>query len=726
MSRGFRLSRPPTWRVLLLAGLVWLLGSALFAPGLNPLTRWVFPADIEVRSMLGLFWQQAAMARADAADFWDDHKAWPENARALYQPDDNGLIALDMPAEFVLRYTFTKGFPPESGLRDARVELRFDPASRSWSCRPGTPAPPNTFLPSDCRPTLQSSAPIWLLSALLIAVLVLIALLLWLGLFDPRQRALRQQPRRLRRQPVRQLSALDRQLRLLRRREAALQAAEIAPEDWREALRFGTATPAEQAQALALRIGARSLPSSGWSLPGEVFEWQLPNSLPLALERALLYLPPATLPARDLVRHLRGVSTGQDVLLVLSPDPRCDAALLAYSSDPANLCVGFDQSSISEWLLHPAPQEPLLAQLSRQLKITRISPYQTRGGVTRPGSFFGRTQLLAQVLNREPGNYLLVGGRQLGKTSLMKAIERRFDEHPRVQCLYFSLRDHRLGARLAAELELPLDTGLDISLRALAARAGQRRLLLLLDETDLFLREDARAGYAQLASLRALSEEGVCHFMLAGFWDLYEATSLDFASPIRNFGEVIRLGALEAEACVALATEPLRRLGIGFESPALVARLVDECGQRANLVAMVCQYGLEQLERGERVISADTVERALGSDSIADALGGWSRLSPDPAACALDRSLVYRVAQQHLQAQPPLTMAQWLAELDAAGARAEPEAVRRSFARLQLAWVLLREDSGEGWRFAVPVQARQFHPGEVDALLGRELQGLAA
>jgi hypothetical protein len=71
-------------------------------------------------------------------------------------------------------------------------------------------------------------------------------------------------------------------------------------------------------------------------------------------------------------------------------------------------------------------------------------------------------------------------------------------------------------------------------------------------------------------------------------------------------------------------------------------------------------------------------------------------------------------------------MAQWLAELDAAGVRAEPEAVRRSFARLQLAWVLLREDSGEGWRFAVPVQARQFHAGEVDALLGRELQGLAA
>src|SRR5690606_26303866 len=134
--------------------------------------------------------------------------------------------------------------------------------------------------------------------------------------------------------------------------------------------------------------------------------------------------------------------------------------------------------------------------------------------------------------------------------------------------------------------------------------------------------------------------------------------------------------------------------------------LVHACGQRANLVAMVCQYALEHLDRGERVINAALVEQALRSEAIADALGGWSRLSPDPQACALDRCLVYRIAGQQLRELDALTMAQWLAELEAAGVPAAPEAVRRSFARLQLAYVLQRD--GEGWCFAVPVQGQQF------------------
>src|SRR5690606_24793038 len=112
----------------------------------------------------------------------------------------------------------------------------------------------------------------------------------------------------------------------------------------------------------------------------------------------------------------------------------------------------------TRWLLaaDPAadPTDVLVRTLARQLHVSRISPYQTRGGVSRPSSFFGRESLLARVVNREPGNYVLVGGRQLGKTSLMKAIQRRFDDHPRVRCHYLALRDHRLAARIASEAGL--------------------------------------------------------------------------------------------------------------------------------------------------------------------------------------------------------------------------------------------------------------------------------
>ena len=61
--------------------------------------------------------------------------------------------------------------------------------------------------------------------------------------------------------------------------------------------------------------------------------------------------------------------------------------------------------------------------MARQLQVTRISPYQTRGGVSRPSSFFGRAQLLAQVVNREPGNYVLVGDLAVDVTKIVAVKE---------------------------------------------------------------------------------------------------------------------------------------------------------------------------------------------------------------------------------------------------------------------------------------------------------------
>ncbi len=731
-----RLRGQVSWRRLLrvlaiLAG-VYVIGVLILRLWIANLTGFGPMQDHETAAMMGINWSEIARAQSDVVEHFEQHRSWPENPRAFYRLDDNGLLRIETPEPFVLRFGMSRGFAPETGLRDTWIRTRFDPATGRWDCQNDTPPLPRAWLRGDCLPPTQHWSPIeWLLFALTVAVAALILLLGGLALLDPRLAGLRKQPRRLRRQPISELPRLHRQLGWLRRRQSSLAAAEIAESDWREALSYAQADDDARAQMLALRVAARSRRSPGWSLPGQVYEWKLPPTLPLALDRALLYLPAAGTAARDLVRHLQSLQTGQDVLIVATRDAATDAALLAYASDTANLCVCLDQIAQCEWLLHPSPQDVLVAVLARQLRITRISPYQTRGGITRPAAFFGREQLLARVLNREPGNYLLVGGRQLGKTSLMKAIERRFAEHPRVYCHYLSLRDHRLGARLAAELDQPADTPIEALVALLAARAGQRRVLLLIDETDLFLREESRTGYAQLASLRSLSEEGRCHFMLAGFWDLYQATAIDYASPIRNFGEVITLGALEADACTALATEPLARLGIKFVQPELVQRLVQACGQRANLVAILCQHGLEQLERGERLLTEAHLDKAMDSDALLDALAGWARLSPDPADCAIDRIIVYRIAQTPAApgetadaVQAALTLVELMQLLSSRQIAVAAEAVRGAFARLQLAYVVQRR--GEGYAFAVPLFAAQFHAQEVDALLERELAALSA
>ncbi len=724
-------SRSRAWRWLrpvLIAAVTWFVGSALFAPWLNPWLTWKMQRDGETIMLLQRAHIDLMLAREEAHSDWLIEKRWPKEARVpgVHDPAE-AVWTIDVPAEFEVRFRYTDLFPAHSGLRGTALILRIDPQTQVWSCRPGTPAPPASLTPMDCR----VSQP-WTLVDVLTLVLVL-AFVAMAGVavlvFVARPAAILsiRDPQRVLRHPLEGLPTLDRHLGWLRHRSQLLLAAGVPTIRWREALRHVADDAEHRATRLATRIEARSIRAKDWALPGHVHAWTLPASLPVALERLWLYQPDPTLPAEDIVRRLRELPNGQDVVLVLSPSVDHDTALRAFANDPANLCVCADQATQTEWLLQPSATDVLVNLLARQLRVTRISPYQTRGGVTRPSAFFGRESLLARVLHREPGNYLLVGGRQLGKTSLMKAIERRFEGHPRVCCHYLSLRDHRLFERIAADLRLPADTPIDALVDALAERAGGRRLLLLIDETDLFMRHEAQHQYAQLNALRALSEEGRCHFMLAGFWDLYEAAMLDYASPIRNFGEIIHLGGLERDACVALATEPLARLGVRFTDATLPEFLATTCGQRANLVAIACQQVLEHLERHQRLVDPRRLHQALQSEAMADALAGWARLSPDPVACQIDRILVYRVAQAFHAARSdaaPITLASLLADFDTAGIALEAEMLRRSLARLQLAYVLKRENDGEHVVFAVPLFASQFHAGEVDALLGRELASL--
>jgi len=425
------------------------------------------------------------------------------------------------------------------------------------------------------------------------------------------------------------------------------------------------------------------------------------------------------------VRQLRLLQTGGDVVLIVSPHhPQSPMPLLQrHAQERANLHVLLDSPGQTEWLLCGAPDQVLLRLLATQLQVTRISPYQTRGGVTREDVFFGRERLLARVLNREPANYLVVGGRQLGKSSLLKAVQRRLQEHPAIACHYISLRDHRLTPRLATQFGLPVETPLEAIIEHLQKQSQGRRLYLLIDEADLFFRDEARNGYPQLSALRALSEEGRCWFMLAGFWDLYAAALLDYQSPLRNFGEILAIGGLEPAACHALATEPLRRLRLGFANDALAERLIEASGRRANLVAILCQECLEALGPDERVIEERHLRQAMASQPVQDALVGWGRLSTDEQACRLDRIAVYHTAQQ---GQTSLTALDALVQSH--GATGQAQALRRSLARLQLAYVLRRDEThgvhDASYVFTIPLLQRQFEPQETALLLKQELEGL--
>ena len=729
MSGPARLLQLPRsyWRAALLALFTLFIGTAILLPRYNPVTR----GSLQGAESSGRVWNEIILWRLALMEHVRQHESWPQDIASVAPEIAEPRVRMSSPRPFVLQADIVRD--SQMGvLSGTQVLLQLNMPSQDWSCQGGQPPTPPRYLPLNCSPSPSQPEhePFgWLRNIIWTCALVFGGLaLLWLvrhPLIGPAQL----KPGRLRRKPYQHLPQLDRLLRLTGRRSAVLRAAGIRPPDWQRALRLAGASPAARVRALAERLSATCKTAEGeWPVPGGMFEWTLPPDLPIALGRCLVYALPEQLEELEegeLVRQLRLLQTGGDVVLIVSPHhPQSPMPLLQrHAEDRANLHAVLDSPGQTEWLMGGEPAQVLLRLLAAQLQVTRISPYQTRGGVTREDVFFGRERLLARVLNREPANYLVVGGRQLGKSSLLKAVQRRLQEHPSIACHYLSLRDHRLTPRLATQFGLPVETPLEAIIEHLQSQSQGRRLYLLIDEADLFFRDEARNGYPQLSALRALSEEGRCWFMLAGFWDLYAAALLDYQSPLRNFGDILAIGGLEPSACQALATEPLRRLRVGYANDALAERLIEASGRRANLVAILCQECLQALGPDERVIEERHLRQALESQPVQDALVGWGRLSTDEQACRLDRIAVYHTAQQGHTSLTALD-----ALVQAHGATGQAQALRRSLARLQLAYVLRRDEThgvhDARYVFTIPLLQRQFEPQETELLLRQELESL--
>lgn len=242
--------------------------------------------------------------------------------------------------------------------------------------------------------------------------------------------------------------------------------------------------------------------------------------------------------------------------------------------------------------------------------------------------------------------------------------------------------------------------------------------MLRLDEADTFVAEDAARGYACLNGFRSLSDEGRCHFILAGFWSLYRSAGFDYQSPIKNFADTIQIGALEPEACRELVTNPMAALGLTYADAGMVERILTRTGGRANLIAILCDQMLPGLGLTERVLTAADLDRALASESVRNALEGWGALDgkrPEENSqdARLDRVIVYGlIGHERFRLADVLDLL--------GGLQVTPEAVKESLTRLELAFLVGRE--GDGYRWQVPLWRDLVLAEEPGRMLGQEVE----
>ena len=106
--------------------------------------------------------------------------------------------------------------------------------------------------------------------------------------------------------------------------------------------------------------------------------------------------------------------------------------------------VELNEKDLKNLALSNAPQSLLTRIIANQAELSDISPYQTEGPIGE-AMFFGRKAQLNTIVRRTLGNYMIFGARKSGKTSLLKALERRFkDKFSRVSGRPFSFAPGRL------------------------------------------------------------------------------------------------------------------------------------------------------------------------------------------------------------------------------------------------------------------------------------------
>ena len=261
----------------------------------------------------------------------------------------------------------------------------------------------------------------------------------------------------------------------------------------------------------------------------------------------------------------------------------------------------------------------ILDQISR----SRLAPYEKHRPVVG-AQFFGRKGEINKILNNPKENYLIVGIRRVGKTSLLKELERRMNEIDRpgrdqIRRLYVDCSVFESEEDFLSSITYHLDKS---ELKMLMGRASQSQrykslmferfcklhggmITFLIDEVDRMLVR-LKDPDAFFSTLRAASTAEHARFILAGFRQPMRDV-FNQKKSLHHMVDTMNLGKLKYDDVSMMVMQPMEKLRItirGRES--VINRIYRETAGLPNYVQFYCSTLLSQLDaRRDNVLSEE-------------------------------------------------------------------------------------------------------------------------
>lgn len=261
--------------------------------------------------------------------------------------------------------------------------------------------------------------------------------------------------------------------------------------------------------------------------------------------------------------------------------------------------------------------------LQLSLPWTYSNPYTGSAMQPAPPEMrYGRSEDIKSLTNMRNGAAIVFGGRQLGKTTLLKETQRRFNSPSQSHYAFMKQMDGNLDrAKLSSdEFEkhrysiwstlynfacesnmLKHVAGLtteqmEQSLYEYFGKNGEEKLLVCLDEIDPILALDAAHSFGIFRKLTGLVNGSFGRFkvVIAGLENTRKfGDAANF--PLHQLGSAVQVSIMTPTEALQLIREPMGYLGYEFESPLLMNRILVETNRHPGLIHIFCNEMINRL-----------------------------------------------------------------------------------------------------------------------------------
>lgn len=295
--------------------------------------------------------------------------------------------------------------------------------------------------------------------------------------------------------------------------------------------------------------------------------------------------------------------------------------LLRVTRDRDLAIALFDETLLLFLAGESDPSKRLPAFLQCTLPYATINPYTIAGEVPEE-MFFGRDEMVADLINPS-GSCIVYGGRQLGKSSLLRHIERVFHNTQNEQYAFVSdirnLLNHAINQGTEtiwrqlweALSEMGLITSPASSSESTVTKqirkimtdpnVPHRRVIIMFDEADAFLHADSQDDFQVVVALREIMKSTQNRFkvIFAGLNSVQRFQAIP-NHPLAQFKAPIRVGPLDPTTAKDLVRIPLEYLGYRLDGPdgeAALLRILSYTNYHPGLIQMICEELILKLRK---------------------------------------------------------------------------------------------------------------------------------